>query len=450
MHIPELSLLTRRDRFRLAALALVLVAVAVWASVELVQPGPPRHIVLASGPESGVYHHFALRYIEILRRDGVVVEERMTGGAVDNLGLLLDEKSGVDIAFLQAGVAKEPVPENLVMLASLYYEPLWVFYRDKATLTQINHLHGKRMAAGVPGSGTRAFIDSMLDANGLLMSGGIPRDNTELLPLGGAEALAALKAGDVDAALFVGGAQAPAIQQEARDPALKLMSLSDAPAYPRRFPYISKLTLPAGTIDLALNVPEHDVQMIGTKAMLAARDGFHPALINLLVDAARDIHGGQGSFEDAGEFPGIAPVDLRVSPYADQHKRFGSSFLYRVLPFWIATYVERAIIVIVPLFVVLVPIAGYLPSVLRWRVRSRIYRLYGELVFLERDVATRKGALPIAQWRRDVDRIELAAEDLKTPIMFASEVYTLREHIGLVRRAVLAKTDVAGAATKPA
>lgn len=103
-----------------------------------------------------------------------------------------------------------------------------------------------------------------------------------------------------------------------------------------------------------MNIPEQDVALIGTKAMLVARDGLHPALSSLLIDAAREIHGRQGYFEAAGEFPGTAPVDIPVSPYSDQHKRFGPSFLYRYLPFWLASYAERALILVVPRVVVLV------------------------------------------------------------------------------------------------
>jgi hypothetical protein len=58
---------------------------------------------------------------------------------------------------------------------------------------------------------------------------------------------------------------------------------------------------------------------------------------------------------------------------------------------------------------------------------------------LERDVEMRRGTLPIEKWLADLDRIERAAEQIKTPASFASESYTLREHIDLVRRTVLAK-----------
>jgi TRAP transporter TAXI family solute receptor len=440
------KLIQRYELLRTIVIAIAVVAALLWTAFQLLQPAPSRRIVLASGNASGIYHQYAQRYIEILGREGVKVEERMTEGATENLRLLRDPASHVDVAFLQGGVAEPTPSDDVDMLASLYYEPLWIFYRDAAMLSQINELKGKRIAVGVPGSGTRALVDKVLIANGVVAANGIAPGNTEIVGMGGADALRALKKGELDVAVFVGGAETPTIQQAMRDPVIKLMSLARADAYARRFPWMSKLTLPAGTIDLAINVPDRDVQMIGTKAMLAARSSLHPALINLLIDAAREIHGAQGYFEAAGEFPGTAPVDLPVSPYADQHKRFGPSFLYRYLPFWVATVIERAIILLLPLAVVLVPLFNYLPKLLDWRVRSRVYRWYGELSLLEQDVETRKGDLPVDQWLKDLDRIEHAVAQIHTPDKFASEVYTLREHVGLVRRAVMAKAGAQAAA----
>jgi TRAP transporter TAXI family solute receptor len=447
MAFEDLAALSRNDRVRMAVLVGALIVAVLWVSAQFLQPGPSRRIVLASGPESGIYHQYALRYKEILGHEGVKVDVRMTGGAADNLRLLLDPKSGVDVAFMQGGVATLSEAGGLVMLASLYYEPLWVFYRDSATFSQIRQLYGKRIAVGVTGSGTRALVAQLFAAQGLATAGGKGSGYTEIVELGGADALRALKAGEIDAALYVGGTDTPTIQQALRDPFTKVMNLAHADAYPRRLPFLTKLTLPYGTVDLA-GIPDEDVTMIGTKAMLVARDDLHPALINLLIDAAREIHGRQGYFEAAGEFPGTAQVDdIPVSPYADQHRRFGPSFLYNYLPFWLATYAERALILIVPLVVILIPLLNLLPQLLRWRVRSRIYRWYGELALLERDVATRQGTLPVEKWLHDLDRVEDAVEHIHIPVSHASEAYTLREHIGLVRRAILAK---AGALVSPA
>jgi TRAP transporter TAXI family solute receptor len=433
------ALLSRRELAGIVILVAGLLAAVFWFVAQIVQPSPPGRIVMASGVEGGLYHRYALRYKAILARDGVKLEERMTNGADENLRLLEDPKSGVDVAFTQAGIAKSPAADDLVMLAGLYYEPLWIFSHGMAKVTQINQLQGKRIATGIDESGTRAFLEPLLRANGLTPA------NTTLVPLGGDDALRGLLAGELDAAAFVGGVQSPTILAALRNPELALMNLDRADAYARLFPYITKLTLPPGTIDLALDEPKAEVTLIGTEAMLVAREGMHPALINLLMDAAHEIHSGQSYFEAAGEFPRTNRVDLPVSVDADRHQHFGPTFLHRYLPFWLASLVERLIIVVVPLVVVLVPVFSYLPQFLSWRVRSRIYRWYGELKLLERDVGARKGTLPIEQWLADLDRIEVAVEAIKTPASFASQAYTLREHIGLVRRAVLAKAG--GAAT---
>jgi hypothetical protein len=168
-----------------------------------------------------------------------------------------------------------------------------------------------------------------------------------------------------------------------------------------------------------------------------------PSIVNLLLEAARQSHGEQGYFEAADEFPNTVAVDLPVSADADRHHRFGPSLLHRYLPFFVATYVERLIVLLVPLLFLIVPLVNLLPRLFRWRVRSRIYRWYGELALLERDVEKRVGALPIEQWLADLDRIEQAAARVRTPASFASENYTLREHIGLVRQAVMAKAPSA-------
>ena len=432
------GLIPRRQRVRLALLSAALIAVVVWGVYEFVVVTVPRHIVLASGAEGGVYHRFARRYKELLAREGVTVDERITAGADENLKLLLDPKSGVDVAFMQGGVVPNAEDTDLVMLASLYYEPLWVFYTGAETLTTIPQLRGKRIAIGAPGSGTRKLAESVLSMSG------IAPDNTTLRSIGGKEAQQAVANGEIDAMILVGGPENALIHDALWNADLKLMSFARADAYVRRVPYITKLVLPEGTIDLGGNIPPHDVTLIGTQAMLVAREGFPTALVDLLVDTARDVHSGKGYFEAAGEFPGVTPVDVPVSEAAVRHLRFGPSFLHRYLPFWVATFLERLIVVVVPLLFILIPLINMLPQMLRWRVRSRIFRSYGELRMLERDVEARTGTLPIEKWLADLDRIQWEAEHVKTPASLASEAYTLREHIVLVRRAIMAKAGAAG------
>jgi len=440
MRSDEFATYTRRDRIRLAVVTIVLIAAAamgVWYLQSTIQ----RHVILASGVKDGSYHRDAQRYAEILGRDGVTVEERMTGGAGDNAAMLLNPQSGVDVAFMEGGVVAPADRAKVVMLAAIRYEPLWVFYRGDATLTRLDELRYKRIAVGTPGNGGRVIVEPLLEASNVTDS------NSKLLPLGSGPALRALQNGEVDAVLLVGAPRSPIIWQALHDESLKLMSFADADAYARRYSYLTPLTLPAATIDMGYRrIPAQPVRLIATKAMLVARGDLPSALVNLLLEAARELHSDQGYFESAREFPATAPVDLPVSAHADRHLRFGPSFLHRYLPFWVATFAEHLIVVVLPILVIFVPVINFLPQVLRWRVRSRIFRWYGELKLLERDVEARTGTLPIETWLADLERIERGAEHIKTPASFASESYTLREHISLVRRAVMAKARTATSA----
>jgi TRAP-type uncharacterized transport system substrate-binding protein len=431
MKEDDISVYPPRAFSRVSVLFVIMAAAALWGAWQFLESATPRRVVLASGAVDGLYHQYAQRYKQILARDGVVLEDRITGGAADNLKLLADPKSGVDVAFVQGGVATPSDDQNIVMLASIYYEPLWIFYRGKQTRTQINELLDMRIAVGTPGSGTAAFAEPLLEANG------VNRNNTRLLPIGNIAALRALQAGDIDAVVMVGAVQTPAIWQALHDPDLKLMSLARADAYARRFPALERLSLPQGTVDLGLDIPARDVTLVGTKAMLVARADFPSALVNLLLDAAREVHGPHSYFEASGEFPSTAPVDLPVSSIAEAHRNYGPSFLHRYLPFWVATFVERLIILVVPLIVILVPLINFLPQILRWRARSRIYRWYGQLAFLERDINDEKGDKSRDELLRELDRVERAVSRMRIPASFASESYTLREHINMVRRAAV-------------
>lgn len=423
-----------REPWGAIGVALGILGLAVLITWAL-QGAIPRQVVIATGSPDGIYHQLAAKYAEVLAQDGVTLVEHPSPGPAESLRLLMDPTSGVDVAFVQGGFGDEVKgPE---MLAALFYDALWVFYRGDRDLTQLDHLRGKRLAVGAEGGGTRAFVEPLLRANEVTAA------NSTILPLGRLEAIHALQRGEIDAAIFMGPAQSPAIDAGLRDPSLKLMNFARAAAYERRFHHISKLVLPGGAIDLAHDVPPRDTTLIGTKAMLVARDGLSPAIVNLLLDAARDVHAEAGYFEQNSEFPTVDRVDLPVSEAAVHHHRFGPRFLHRYLPFFMATYLERLIIVLLPLIVIIVPIVNLVPQILRWRVRSRIYRWYGELALLEREVGQTTGTPPVERWIADLDRIERAAARVRAPASYAGEWYTLREHIDFVRRAVQAKNVAA-------
>lgn len=414
----------------LGALALA----CLWLSLRWLQPWPPRELTIAAGPPNSLLSLHAERYREALAREGVTLFVRPTEGAGENHTLLADPRSGTDLAFLQGGQAERDDSQQLVMIASLYFQPMWLFTRRGEAVDTLAALAGKRVSTGMPGSGTHALVAPLLAASDVTPA------NTTLMDLPSDRVQAALNARQIDAAFLVGGVRTPAVQAALADQSLVLASLAHADGYAQRHRFLTRRTLYAGAVSSAPPVPEQDVALLATEMMLAARSDINPAIVNLLLEVVRDVHDDQGYFERAGEFPNVEQVDLPVSEDAVRHRRFGPSALYRVLPFWAAAFVERFIIIVLPLLAVLVPVVRLLPGVLAWRVRSKIYRWYGELALLEREVAApSEQAPPIDRWLADLQRIERSAARIEAPSSLASEAYTLREHIELVRRAALAR-----------
>jgi TRAP-type uncharacterized transport system substrate-binding protein len=419
-----------RDLLIAALPILAAVALCVWIMLHFARPLPPDTIVLSTGTTDGAYHAFALRYKALLEQRGVRLELRSSTGALENLQRLKDPAQDVDVAFVQTGLAKADENDSLVSLGSLFHEPVWVFYRSEATLDRLIQLVSMHVAVGPEGSGTRALADMLLAANQL---------SPELLtlsPLGGEQAGDALLAGRLDAAIFVAAPESTVIQKLIQNPDIKLMSFAIADAYSRRFPFLTALTLPQGSMDLVHEYPRQNTQLFAPTATLVARDDMHPALINLLLQAATEVHNGAGPFHRAREFPAPRDGDYPLASEALRYYKSGPPFLQRYLPFWAAVLVDRLIFLILPIFAIALPMMRVMPSIYAWRIRRRIYRWYGELKFLEQEMRACDDAPRLAEFLERLDSIEDRAFRRSLPLAFQNEMYTLREHIALVRNVI--------------
>jgi hypothetical protein len=219
-----------------------------------------------------------------------------------------------------------------------------------------------------------------------------------------------------------------------RTPGVRLFSFSQAHAYARRFPYLTDVEVPMGAFDLGKNLPPAPVHTVAPTAELVARDSLHPALSDLLIEAAKQVHGRASLLQNAGEFPSPVMHDFPISDDAARYYKSGKGFLYRVLPFWLASLVDRLIVLIVPIVVVLIPGARLIPSLYAWRVKSRIYRWYGALIAIERSALDETASADErAASLAKLAEIEGAVNRLKMPLAYADQFYVLREHIGFVR-----------------
>lgn len=413
----------RTHRLQLITVMVVLVVAVLWAAIASLRPMPPRTVIMATGPEGGAYHEFGKRYRDILAREGIELRLILTAGAMENLAQLRDSRSNVDVGFLQNGSTSGKESPKLESLGTVFYEPLWFFYRVKG----IEELKGKKISIGPEGSGTRVLTLMLLAKNG------IDQSSADLLPLTPKEAGEKLVRGEIEAALMLTSWDSPVVQQLLTAKGIELASFPRADAYIALYPYLNKLVLPQGVIDLATNRPSSSVFLLAPKANLVVRKELHPAIQYLLLDAAEQIHSEPGMFQKAGQFPAAESIDLPLSEEARQFYKLGRPFFQRHLPFWLAVMMDRLLILIIPVVGVLYPLLRILPELYDRVMRQRIYRLYGELRFLEDELAKHQTGEKSDDLNAQLNRLEKKANLLQVPVTHANLLYTLRDHIVLVR-----------------
>ena len=424
LHPSQLSL---RDLAAVVLPLLLLVLLAFWVAFRFVKPAPPDGFVLATGAEDGAYHAFGKRYREILAGHGVEVVLKGSAGSVANLKELADEDAEVELGLVQSGTGDADDYPGLVSLGSVYYEPLWVFYRGAALGDRLRDLRGRRIAIGPLGSGTRRLATQLL----LVNDAWLPR--TKIIDLGGKAAAAALRRGQVDVVFLVGPPDVPHIRELLLAPGIRLLSFTRTAAYTKVFPFLSAISLPRGAIDLVRDIPPHDVTLLAPTANLVAKETFHPALVDLMMQSMAEVHGGAGLLHKEGEFPAIRSREFPPSAEAQRFYKGGPPFLQRFLPFWAATLVDRIIVMLVPIIVVLIPVLRFAPSIYTWRIRSRIFRWYGELKLLELELRENFDQERLAEYRDRLDMLEQRANTRPIPLAYTDQVYTLRQHIEMVR-----------------
>jgi len=386
---------------------------------------PPSTITMTTGPEDSVSQVNAERYAKILARNGVKLKILMSPGSLENLKRLIDPKSRVDVGFVQGGLSAGMNIEKLASLGSVYYQPLLIFYRSAAPLDLLSRLNGKRLSIGPEGSGTRSLALVLLKANGIEPGGA-----TQLRDLDAEDAEKALLDGTVDAVFMMGDASSTQVMRTLlRAPGIRLFDFIQADGYTRRISYLNKLELPKGSLDLGKDIPGHDVRLIGPTVELIARADLHPALSDLLIEAAQEVHGKAGLFKRRGEFPAPLEHEFHLSADALRYYKSGKGFAYRYLPFRAASLVNRVLVVFVPAVIVLFPVLRLIPALYRWRIRMRIYRWYRELLALERDMMARPAPAEREALLARIDQIETEVNKMKVPASFADQFYVLRGHI---------------------
>ncbi len=400
--------------------------------VYFVHSAPPTTITISSGPEGSTFQKSALKYAQILERSGVKVNVLKSEGSFQNLQRLADPSSSgvghVDVAFAQAGLKDAPV-DKLVSLGSVGFQPLMLFYRGKP-LELLSELKGKRVAVGPVGSGSRNFALALLEANGI--KEGEP--GTTLLDWEAQAAADALLDRKIDAAFVMSeSASTDILHKLLHSNEVELYSFKQANAYSRKIDYLNVLDLPEGAIDFGLDIPKHDVMMLAPMVELVATKNLHPALSDLLLEAAMTVHSKPGIFQHRGQFPTPIEHAIRISDDASRFYKSGKSLFYRYLPFWLASLTSRVVVVFLPMLVILIPAMRSVPAFFRWRTQRKIHLRYRELLLVEKDFLGATSDLKKEQLRKHFDSIDATVNRMKIPASFADQFYGLRGHIDYVR-----------------
>ena len=393
-------------------------------------PPPPKSIEMATGFPTGLYYQFGERLKSELSKEGVDLKVRSTGGTIDNLALLNDPKSGVDFAMVQGGVANLEEYPKLVSIAGMFYEPIWVWYRDAAfksdggQLNILSQLKGRRVSIGNEGSGTLALSKDLLQA------AGITENEIGAERLKPDEAMAKLAKGELDAVFIVAAAEAPILRKFSSSPGIRLMSFDQADAYTRNLTYLSKVTVPRGLLSIQHDQPRQDIRVMAATATLVAHENVSPALVSLLLGASYDILKSYSRLQKVGEFPSSAGLDFPLHVDAEIYLKDGPSFFHRHLPFWTAVWAGRFVKIVIPLLVILIPLFTYIPSAKNFFLRLKLAQVYEELKVIERNA--QNPALKEKNFK-DLEAIERRVGNIKVSMLDAKELYDLKGHVGEVR-----------------
>ena len=427
----------------IAVIAAGIVAVSLFYAWKWLKPTVPKTLVIAAGAKSGAYAAFAAQYAKILAADGVKLDVRYTNGSVENIAALRDLNSDVQIAMLQTGIAGDTQVDSIIALGSLFYEPLWVFYKPQSStkavaqpIDKLSALQGLRIGVGATGSGTLPVATALLAANG------VTEQNSRLQKLAAADGATALVAGELDAVIIIASSNAPVVNQLLATPNISLMNMSMADAYSRHMPALTKIVIPKGLMNLTQNLPATDVQTLAATATLVAKDDVHPAVLYLLVKAVKEVHGGGSLLHAQREFPSIAKFqEFDIPESVEQHYKNGAPVLYRYLPFWLANLVMRLWVLLIPLSAILISASDMVPKLLGLRMTQKITKLYQNARALENEIiahaASKASDKMPAEAANSAFSSRLASlyertDALKGPGSMVKMWYELRSHLELV------------------
>ncbi len=396
-----------------------------YVTSKFIEPAPKKELTIAAGSKNGTYFKIAQKYKKLLEKENVTVHILETKGSLHNTQLLQEKKA--DIGFVQSGILNESNNKNIQSLASIYYEPLWIFYKNEGyQINYIIELIGKKIAIGSTGSGTFDLSTKILNDNGINSS------NSEFLTYNSSKAKEALTNGDIDVLLTVISPDSNIVQELLEDPKINVLSIQRAQAYSRKYAYLNTLNLYEGTMDLYRNIPNNNMNLLAATANLVTTQGVPHELIRLLLKKVKEVHKHKSLFAQENQFPNTLNLDTEINKEALKYLRNGDSWLESIFPYWIASNMDRLKILLIPLLTLMFPLFKGVAPLYRWTMRSKIYKWYKTINEIDKKL---KG-LNNSELKIELENLETLQtsiqEHTNVPMSFMGEYYNLLMHIELI------------------
>lgn len=417
------------------ALTIIIVStVIIFTGIAFfVKSAPPKQITISAGPEGSIFHGIAVKYQKALQKNGIKVNILPSSGSVENLQRIYHRETKVDLALVQSGSEEEGKKyRRLVSLGGISHQPLFFFYRGKK-IERMVEMKGKTIAIGAEGSGARKLSLRILKLNGI-------KEGPELLTMDGDKISEALLQKKIDGAFLMGeDASVSVLRKLLHSDDIHLMNFKNANAYARKIDILHVMELPEGVLNFEKNIPSQKITLMGPMVELIATKNLHPALSDMILDAAMDIHGTASIFRKRGEFPAPAENKIKLSDDAERFYKSGKSFLYRYLPFWMASLLNRILISFLPMLIILIPAVRSIPAIFRWMWQVRLRRRYRALLKLEERFMNENDPEKIKELFQSFELIEEDVKKMRVKAIFADQFYRLRAHIDYVRRLMASK-----------
>ncbi|MEI7532722.1 MAG: TAXI family TRAP transporter solute-binding subunit, partial [Betaproteobacteria bacterium] len=421
-----------KKQFAIFFFTLTILFITAIILVWLYAPAVPKKITIASGASGGVFDQFAKEFKKSFEQSsGIEVEIRQTGGSVENIKLLSSPNSNVDLALTVTGNPLAKDYPSLVSIAAVTYAPLWVWYRPSVfngELKYLSQLKGKRFAVGPSGSGTEQLSKLLLGLNE------IQENEISLLNLKFIESATQLINGKVDVIALVDSINSPIIEKLGNDNSVRLMNFSQAAAYSRSVPGILNIPLPDSNISFKNHIPDKDINLISTKAVLTSRSDINPALVNeIMAVLYKNNFRNYSRLQNLDEFPNNQGLDFPQQEDAEIYMKDGPTFLYKHLPAWLAVWVGRILAIIIPLAILIVPLRTIVPALIQAPLRFNMGKSYLEMKQLELDVHNAEmNNLPLSDFEllsKRLDVFEVKVNKLKVPAFETEQYFNLKAHI---------------------